>query len=612
MIAQTSRIGKRDGGGAITGSQAAQDTSYGPFGPPGVGTDERSHLEAPGVSSSLNAAAERDSMGLDAETLDMTLAALRDFASNRFPDQRLLELDANDQAPVEDLRAMCGDELGIHLLFLPEEYGGMGGGSFDVYRVSEELARTDVGIATGVSVGSLGSDVIARGGTDQQKKEWLTRIANEGLLFAYGATEPQAGSDLGALKTTAVPVTENGTLVGYRISGKKQWISNGGIADVYSILAIAPGGPTWFVIDAGTPGFEHGKPEDKQGLRTSNTAALFLEDVFVDVDRRVGESEGQGLLVAQTVFGYSRLMVAALGLGAGWAALDRAIPYSVTRIQGGGPLSGKQGYTHKLIVPQAVRLEAARSYIEESAERIDAGEGALNTEGAVAKFMATEAGHAAADASIQALGGYGYTRDYMVEKITRDVRITRIFEGTSEIMEMTIARDRWQQHLKSRGRFYLDEADKMKVLHTSNPTVGADVAALGFAALAEVIEHARSERLTRSQHVLFRLGELIAFSECAGSLSRRAARAAEGRLPSKADTRFGPAALAALARIFAREAALKTARDGMRWIVGTSEHTEKDIALFEQSLGLRSIDAAQQGLMADMDFVADVLYERTL
>ena len=549
-------------------------------------------------------------MGLDAQTLDMTLAALRDFASNRFPDQRLLELDANDQAPEEDLRAMCSDALGIHLLFLPEEYGGMGGGSFDVYRVSEELARIDVGIATGVSVGSLGSDVIARGGTDLQKKEWLTRIADEGLLFAYGATEPQAGSDLGALKTTAAPVTENGVIVGYRISGQKQWISNGGIADVCSILANAPGGPTWFVIDAGTPGFTHGKPEDKQGLRTSNTAALFLEDVFVEADRRVGESEGQGLLVAQTVFGYSRLMVAALGLGAGWAALDRAIPYSTTRIQAGGPLSSKQGYTHKLIVPHAIHLEAARAFIEESAERIDAGEGALNTEGAISKFMATEAGHAAADASIQALGGYGYTRDYMVEKITRDVRITRIFEGTSEIMEMTIARDRWQQHLKSRGRFFLDEADKMEALHASNPNVGADVAALGFAALAGVLEHARMERLTRSQHVLFRLGELIAYSECAGSLSRRAARAAEGQLPPKGDTRFEATALAALARIFARESALKAGRDGLRWIVGTPMNTNKEIGQIEQSLGLRSIDAAQEGLVADMDFVADVLYGR--
>ena len=120
--------------------------------------------------------------------------------------------------------------------------------------------------------------------------------------------------------------------------------------------------------------------------------------------------------------------------------------------QAGSPLSEKQGYTHKLIVPNAVRLEAARAYIEETAERIDAGdEGNLNTEGAIAKYMATESGNAAAEAAIQALGGYGYTREYMVEKIKRDVRITTIYEGTSEIMEMTIARDRWQQHLKTRG-----------------------------------------------------------------------------------------------------------------------------------------------------------------
>ena len=148
-------------------------------------------------------------------------------------------------------------------------------------------------------------------------------------------------------------------------------------------------------------------------------------------------------------------MVAAFGLGGGWEALDRAIAYSQTRVQGGAPLSEKQGYTHKLIVPHAVRLEAARAFVEETAARIDAGEGAggaLNTEGAIAKYLATEAGNAAADAAIQAHGGYGYTREYMVEKIKRDVRITTIYEGTSEILEMTIARDRWQQHLKTSRR----------------------------------------------------------------------------------------------------------------------------------------------------------------
>lgn len=548
--------------------------------------------------------------GLDKDALTMILETLQEFAARRFPDHRLLELDGNDEAPVEDLRAMCSRELGIHLIFLPEVYGGMGGGSFDVYRVSERLGAIDLGIATGVCVGSMPGDVIFRGGTALQRQEWLPRIAETGLLMAYATTEPEAGSDLGALQTTAVPMLEDGNVVGYRITGKKQWISNGGIADAYAILAMAPGGPTWFLVDAGTPGFEHGKPEDKQGLRTSNTAALFLQDVHVDSDRRVGAVEGQGLLVAQTVFGYSRLMVAALALGAGWAALDRAIAYASTRIQGGGPLSQKQGYTHKLLVPHVVRLEAARSYIEESAERIDAGEGSLNTEGAIAKYMATEAGFAAADASIQALGGYGYTREYMVEKIARDVRVTRIFEGTSEMMETTIARDRWQQHLKTQGRHFHDEARRMEALHVAHDDVGAVIAALAFHALAEVVERARTLRLTRQQHVLLRLGELIACVECAGSLSRRAARAADGELHPKADMRFTPEVLAVMARIFAREAAFKVTGDGLRWVLAASPLESDDGADLEAACRLPLVLAAQRGLMTDMDQAADALYGR--
>lgn len=156
----------------------------------------------------------------------------------------------------------------------------------------------------------------------------------------------------------------------------------------------------------------------------------------------MGAAEGQGLVQAQQVFGYTRLMVAAFGLGAGWAALDRAVPYSRKRIQAGGLLSEKQGYTHKLIAPHAIRLEAARAAIEKTATRIDAGEGALNTVGAIAKYLASEAGNAAAEAAIQALGAYGYTHEYVVEKMKRDVRITTIYEGISEIMEMTVARDR--------------------------------------------------------------------------------------------------------------------------------------------------------------------------
>ena len=545
------------------------------------------------------------------KTLKMSLKSLRDFAKKKLLDETLIELDERDECPLEIVRYMCNpDQLGIQLLFIPEEYGGLGGGAFDVYCICEEMARIDLGVATAVLATFLGSDPITVGATPEQKKHWLSRIADHGILFAYGATEPEAGSDLGALKTTADPVLQDGHVVGYKINGNKQWISNGGIADAYTVLANTPAGPSWFVVEKGAKGFTHDEPEDKHGIRLSNTAALAFNDVYVNADRLIGGVEGQGLNQAQAVFGYTRLMVAAFGLGAGWAALDRAIPYSTKRIQAGAPLSEKQGYTHKLIVPHVVRLEAARSYIEETAERIDAGEGSLNTEGAIAKYMASEAGNAAAEAAIQALGGYGYTHEYMVEKISRDVRITTIYEGTSEIMEMTISRDRWQLHLKTRGQHYHEQAQALEKLHAQCPTVGADVAALAAHALGEVMEKARIGRLTRYQHILLRLGELIAYAECAGSLARRAARLTDGKLTEKANRRFDASALAALSRVFAREAALKVAEEGLRLVIGAGAVSDGEAAAFEASMQLPAIHRAQAGFIADMDFIADVLYNR--
>ena len=279
---------------------------------------------------------------------------------------------------------------------------------------------------------------------------------------------------------------------------------------------------------------------------------------------------------------------------------SRAVPRS----------SEKRGYTHKLIVPHAIRLEAARAYIEETAERLDEVHIGLNTEGAIAKYLATEAGNAAADAAIQALGGYGYTHEYLVEKIRRDVRITTIYEGTSEIMEMTIARDRWQQHLKTQGRYYHDAASRLEELHRSHPAVGADVAALAHHALAEVFEWARVGRLTRNQHVLFRLGELAAVTEGAAALVRRAAMAADGTLAEKAANRFDAEALAAMARVNARDAALKTATDGVRWVRGGGGAGDEDLERLEAAIGMADVHRSQAGLLNDLDAVADALYHR--
>ncbi len=537
---------------------------------------------------------------LDEETLDMVLSSLKSYAEGALKPEYLLELDARDEFPVKVLQDLYDPEqIGLHLLFMPEEYGGFGGGAYDIYRVAETMAGIDLGVSTAVLATFLGTDPIIVGGTEDHKATWMGRIVEEGLLVAYRATEPQAGSDLSLIKTRAVPVHRDGELVGYKLTGRKQWISNGGVAALYTILADAPGGPSWFIVERGAEGFTHGKPEDKHGLRASNTAALFLDDVLVAPDRLVGGVEGRGLAQAQAVFGYTRLMVAAFGLGAGWAALRRAILYSQERVQGGSLLCQKQGYTHKLIVPNAVRLEAARSYIEWVAERIDDGDPGMAVEGAIAKYLATEAGNKAAEDSIQALGGYGYTKEYMVEKIKRDVRITTIYEGTSEILENVIARDRWQQHLKTRGLHYRDWAERLRQKDGPGSQSGLPAASRALALLGQIMERARLDRLTRNQHVLLRLGELVVFAETAALFSERMA----GDPPLKGELKLDT--LQAMARIHARDALQKVAWGGLRLLVGAGQRDPQ----LAGKMDLPATMSYQAGLLDDMDLVARKLMD---
>ena len=243
-------------------------------------------------------------------------------------------------------------------------------------------------------------------------------------------------------------------------------------------------------------------------------------------------------------------------------------------------------------MPNAVRLEAARAYIEWTAERIDGGEPDLATEGAVAKYVATEAGNKAAEDAIQALGGYGYTREYMVEKIKRDVRITTIYEGTSEIMEWTIARDRWQLHLKTGG--LLPRLGGAPRRHQRRDAARRS-AAQALRSLAALLERCRLDRLTRNQHVLFRLGELIAWAETAAIFAERAASKPSTRAPLRARRPRARWRASTPARPL-----LKVACDGLRWAIGAGQ-TDPNLA---QRLGLDSAFAAQAGLIEDMDFLA--------
>jgi alkylation response protein AidB-like acyl-CoA dehydrogenase len=541
--------------------------------------------------------------GLDSESLQMLLDTLNAYAKKRLPTKLLLELDEQDKCPIDTIRELLGPEIGLHLVFIPEEFGGLGGGAFDVFRVSETMATIDLGIATAFLAIFLGTDPIVVGATPEQRAHWMSRIAAEGLIVAYAVTEPLAGSEVSAIRTRAERVTEDGKIKGYKITGNKQFISNGGIAQLYTVLANTEGGPTFFAVEAGTKGLTPEKHENKHGIRSSNTTPVTFDEVYVPVENLLGGEEGKGLYHAQLVFGFTRLMVAAFGLGGGVAAMKRAIRYARQRVQAGTVLAEKQAYMHKLIVPHVTRLEASRAYITEIAKRIDDGnEPDLTTEGAIAKLYATEAGNAAADAAIQAHGGYGYTKEYEVEKIRRDVRITTIYEGTSEIMQWTIARDRWRAHLQGRGAFYKKMAEGLDLLHREVPDVGADVAAIAVRAVLEATERARVGRLTRHQHVLFRLGEMMMQAEIAANFCRYAA----GRGFDRYKPLFAPAAVKDMARVCARMAAMEVTGEAVRWI-GGCETDGAGAADLDRALGVSQANQACRGLLADMDSVAHAI-----
>jgi alkylation response protein AidB-like acyl-CoA dehydrogenase len=487
---------------------------------------------------------------------------------------------------------MLGPELGLHLLFLPEDVGGLGGGGRDLFRVSEEMARIDLGVATAFLAIALGVDPIIVGGTPEQKELWLGRIAEEGLIVAYAVTEPEAGSNVARLKTEAVPVTDReGRLTAYRITGAKQFITNGSVAQVYTVLARAPGGPSFFVVERGTPGFEVGEPEHKHGIRASNTTGIVLDGVEVPADHLLGIEEGKGLDQANEVFGFTRLMVAAFGLGAGEEALQRAVTYGHERIQFGEPLYAKQGFTHKLIVPHAVRLEAARAYCEVVAERLDAGEPGLQVEGAIAKYFASEVGNAAADASIQAHGGYGYTHEYEVEKIKRDVRITTIYEGTSEIQQSIIGTHRWRMAVKTKGGFYRDMATTLRELGTG------EAAAMAADALGTTLLVCHRQKLPREQWAMFELARLAAEVETAVALARKAA------LDGGPDRDL----LVACARLHGGAAARDVAVTGLELLRGSARYDEVEIEAWQAEVRFDDLLATADGELEQMNRVAAAL-----
>jgi alkylation response protein AidB-like acyl-CoA dehydrogenase len=531
---------------------------------------------------------------LDPEDLDLILKTLREFVDREAPLSKRLAWDKEDVCPEAVVRAMSGPDVGLHLAFLSSEFDGMGGGAYDVYRLSCEFAKVDLGLATAMLAVALGTDPIRVGCTHEQQAKWITRIANEGLIVAYGVTEPEAGSNVQSLKTVADRITdENGRVTHYKLNGVKQFISNGSIADLYTILAKAPDGPTFFVVERHTPGLSPGKHEVKHGIRLSDTAQVLLQDVVIPAGNIVGDKEGDGLKQANEVFGYTRLMVAAFGLGAGVTSLEKAIAFSKERKQFGTYLCEKQGYTHKLLVPNSVRLAAAQAYIEYVADLLDSGTSDRQVEGSVAKLFATEVGNLAADDAVQALGGYGYCVDYEVEKIRRDARILRIYEGTSEIQQNIIGVFRMRENVRSKGRFYHDMAAEVEGWTEAGGPLIARAARL----LSEATISAFRAKLTHQQHAVFEFATAMTEVETAVALARVAAQ------------KNDPLTLAQ-SRVWAAEIAITVPMRVLKVMASAGTVEPAELARLMELGNLSQAITDQAGRLADMDFIAQAITAR--
>ena len=527
---------------------------------------------------------------MDPEILSMVLDTISRLEKEKLTLEIKLEMDHAGDFPMELIRFMLGPEVALHLIFIPEEYGGLGAGATEIALISERMAKMDMAVATSFLAICLGMDPLRVSATPEQKEKYIRKIADQGLIVAYGVTEPEAGSNVQALKTKAERVLDDeGNIKGYRLNGQKQFITNGGVAELYTILVDTPDGPSFFIVEAGAEGLIPGKHEDKHGIRASDTCALTLENLFVPVENLIGGIEGKGLKDANKVFGYTRLMVATFGLGGGMAALEKAIAYSKERVQFGSTLAEKQGYTHKLLVPNAVQLEAARAYIEKTARNLDSGEEDLQVEGSIAKYFATEAGDAMANDGIQALGGYGYIREYEVEKIKRDIKITTIFEGTSEIQRNIIAMFRLRETVRSKGGYYTGMAEGLDRLPEE---CGAHLLANAIRVLNEVVLDARRSRLTRSQYIMFLLADMITWCEVGEALCQKAAHY-EGRERT-------PEFMKAMARLFAREVVEKVYLNGLKIVYGCDQTLDK----VEEKFNLIDPGMAMKDNLKDMDLVA--------
>ncbi|MBN1522075.1 MAG: acyl-CoA dehydrogenase [Candidatus Aureabacteria bacterium] len=343
--------------------------------------------------------------------------------------------DESQEFPWDMVKIMADSDLfGV---YLPEEYGGLGGGVFELCLAVEELSRICGGISLALAATALGTIPILIMGNEEQKKKYLPDLAAGKMLAAFALTEPDAGSDAGGIKTTAVKDGDD-----YVLNGTKQWITNGGEAGVYTVIAMTDRskgarGATAFIVEKDTPGFSFGKKENKLGIRASTTRELIFENCRVPKEN-ILKKEGFGFIVAMKTFDYSRPGVAAQALGIAQGALDVAVHYAHERKQFGKPISSFQGIQF-MLADMATQVEAARALVYQVAKNVDAGVKDFAMESAMCKLYASDVAMKVTVDAVQVFGGYGYMKEYPVEKMMRDAKITQIYEGTNQIQRGVIA-----------------------------------------------------------------------------------------------------------------------------------------------------------------------------
>jgi len=345
-------------------------------------------------------------------------------------------LDEEEEFPWAIMKDLADTDM--FRVFVPEEYGGLGGGCFELCLVIEELSRVCPGVAVSYAGSLLGSFDLLKYGSEEQKRKYLPDIASGKRLAAFGVTEEEAGSDIGNIKTTATRTDE-----GYVINGTKRFITNGGEADIYAVVALtdkARGarGASVLLVEKDTPGFSFGRKEKKMGIRTSATRELVFEDCLVPAENLIGR-EGMGFIMTVNLFDFTRPGIAAQAVGVAQGALEAATDYARERIQFGHPIISFQAVQH-MLANMAIDVEAARALVYAVARTIDSGgKRKFSKESAMAKVFASDVAMRVTTDAVQIFGGVGYMRDYPVEKMMRDAKITQIYEGTNQVLRNTIA-----------------------------------------------------------------------------------------------------------------------------------------------------------------------------